>query len=471
MLCYHLEVDAPLSFAKGHPMENHPMFTVAFRTLGCKLNACETAEMQEAARARGHEVVPWEVSATFRVINTCTVTGKTDRQCRHEIRRAKREHPECRVVVTGCFAQVSPEAVAALPEADVVLGNLDKQNLCDHLERLATEEAPAADGHVHVSSYRHGAPFAAGLISHFSGYTRAFLKVQNGCDHRCAYCIIPVARGPSRSMPLAMVVEQVRLLRAQGYRECVLTGIHIGAWGRDTREGGLAQLLLALAAESRVGDAFRVRLSSIEPMEITDEVIEVMREAGDVFADHFHVHLQSGCDSVLARMNRLYDSRAYGGRITALHDSFPDAAIGADVIVGFPGETDVEFERTLGFIRDLPLTYLHVFSYSDRPGTAASAMPDKVAPDVIKERGVRLRALGAAKSAAHRDHLAGRVFCALGLHRFDQEAGSGVLALTGNYQQVALPEGECAPNRFVRVRLIEQGAEGVWSGRRAGEGR
>jgi threonylcarbamoyladenosine tRNA methylthiotransferase MtaB len=419
--------------------------------------------MQQAVSACGFTVVAWHASADFRVINTCTVTAKTDRQCRHEIRRAKREHPACRVVVTGCFAQVSPAAASALPEADLVLGNLDKQNLAEHLRRLADQGSLSAASRVVVTPYASDTPFSRDFITHFTGYTRAFLKVQNGCDHRCAYCVIPAARGPSRSMRLADVLEQVKLLGDRGFREIVLTGIHVGAWGRDTGEGELPLLLSALAAEAtRAERPLRFRLSSTEPMEITNGVIEVMHAAGDVFADHFHVPLQSGSDSVLARMNRPYRSRQYLERIESIRASFPDAAIGADVIVGFPGETDEEFEDTMSFVRCTPLTYLHVFSYSDRLDTAASRMPGKVVPEVIAERGLRLRSVGAGISAAHKSRLAGRVFPALVLRR--REAEGDLLALTGNYQQVSLSDAGDSVNVFVRARLLRQREDGAWEG-------
>ena len=295
----------------GTPFAGTP--TVAFRTLGCKLNQCETAQMEEALVARGYRVVAWEEPATVKVLNTCTVTAKTDRSCRHEARRAKRRDPLSRVVVTGCFAQVAAEQVAAIPEVDLVLGNLDKHRLGDHLDRLLVPSPPGVsagrDRRVAptVTAYDGSRVFEGEFIHHFAGYTRAFLKVQNGCDACCSYCIIPAARGPSRSMPLADVLHQVRLLGEQGYREVVLTGIHLGAWGRDTGEGSLADLLAGLL-ETR--DVERYRLSSTEPMEVDDRVLAVMRRGGDRFADHFHVPLQSGSDAVLRQMNRPYDAAA-----------------------------------------------------------------------------------------------------------------------------------------------------------------
>ena len=265
-----------------------------------------------------------------------------------------------------------------------------------------------------MTPYQTAPVFHGDFFRHFSGYTRAFLKVQNGCDNACSYCVIPEARGPSRSMLLADVATQVRMLADQGFREVVLTGIHLGAWGRDTGEGSLADLLAALTG---FHETLRFRLSSTEPMEVDDRVIHVMQAAGERFAQHLHVPLQSGSDTVLRRMNRPYRSEAYLQRVSAIRGAFPDAAIGADVIVGFPGETDEEFAQTLALVERAPLTYLHVFSYSDRPGTRASAMKDKVPPEVIAVRGGHLRSLGARKDREFQDRFQGAVLEALDAQR------------------------------------------------------
>ncbi len=433
--------------------------SVAFRTLGCKLNQCETAQMEEALAAEGYQTVPWEEPAAIRVLNTCTVTGKTDRTCRHEIRRAKRRDPDARLVVTGCYAQVSPEKVAAIPGVELILGNIDKLHLPAHLDALLDVEtsmpAVAEKAVQEITPYDEATSFHGDFITHFSGYTRAFLKVQNGCDARCSYCVIPAARGRSRSMPLNEVLQQTRLLAAGGYQEVVLTGIHLGAWGRDTGEGSLADLLRALADDPTVA---RYRLSSTEPREIDDRVLSVIQAAGPRFAHHLHVPLQSGADSVLRRMNRPYNAAAYADRVWAIRRSLPDAAIGADVIVGFPGETEEEFEQSLRLVDELPLTYLHVFSYSDRPGTPASVLPGKVDPETIHVRNERLRVLGARKNGAFQARFAGRELTALLLHQTDGERRVG---LTGNYIEV-LTDRAARPNTFASVRLRRRLADGRW---------
>ena len=493
---------------------------VAFRTIGCKLNQCETAQMQETLRMAGYDLVGWAERADVRVLNTCTVTAKSDRTCRREIRLARRLDPGCLVAVTGCYAQVDPEVVAAIPGVDLVLGNMEKLRLTDFLDKLLTDAAapeddltPAAatDGDfapaavpargsagevsptlkspsgtcpgtvaAHQASHaRHqgdrvvdarlGPPLTAvsaypahpdfdrEFITHFYGYTRAFLKIQTGCDSHCSYCVIPLARGPARSMPRGEVVDQMRLLAGQGFREVVLTGINLGSWGRDTGEARLPDLLDDLV---RAGGVPRYRLSSIEPLEVDRELLDAVGNAGGRVAHHFHLPLQSGSDSVLTRMNRPYLSLEYGLVLNELRRRFPDAAIGADVIVGFPGETEDEFMETYELVERLPLTYLHVFGYSDRPGTAASKMRSKVHPETIQARSAKLRDLGACKLKAFQERFLGRELRALVLR---ERAGEGRFAgLTGNYIEVEVSGDDSLINRFVNVRIEGPGEAGRW---------
>jgi len=409
---------------------------VAFRTIGCKLNHCETAQMQESFQKDGFRLVDWDEAADVRVINTCTVTAKSDRTCRREIRAAKRLDPACIVAVTGCYAELDPAAVASIPGVDLVVGNKDKLSLhrC-----FATPYSGRLDDEVDVDSE---------FISHFHGYTRAFLKIQNGCDSRCSYCIIPTVRGPARSMPATTVLEQIRLLAERGYREVVLTGINLGSWGRDSGEGCLAELLESLLEETTVG---RYRLSSIEPLETRGPLLDVIEAAGERVARHFHLPLQSGCDSVLRRMNRPYTSSEYLGVVHDLIGRFPDAALGGDVIVGFPGETEDDFEATRSFVEATPFTYLHVFSYSDRPGTAASLMKDKVHPDVIHRRSEVLRSIGRNKNLSFQSRIAGSLQRALILR--ERTADDRPIGLTGNYVEVVAAAGGPLTNTFIRGRL------------------
>lgn len=517
--------------------------TVAFRTFGCKLNQCETAQMQEGLQEAGYRLVDWREPADVRVVNTCTVTAKSDSDCRREIRLAKRADPHSKVVVTGCYAQVDPLAIAQLPGVDLVLGNPDKMRLAQALGKLWSDAGgavlPAGAGHaarpaatpaatpaadpaaapatageggplIRVSPYDGETEFEAESFTHFHGYTRAFLKVQNGCDAHCAYCIIPTARGPARSLPARKVLEQVRLLAERGFREIVLTGINLGAWGRDTGEGSLADLLELLLAASgpasgsggpgsgdgadgggsghrdgtdgggpgdgdgrgngdsgedgwsttRGARLLRFRLSSVEPLDIDARLTQVIARAGERVAHHFHLPLQSGADSVLARMGRPYRSADYLRVVETLAARFPQAALGADVIVGFPGESDKEFAQTLALVKKAPLTYLHVFSYSDRPGTRASRMRPKVAPETIRARSLALRQLGEHKKAAFRQRLRGTPQRALVLA--EQAPDGRWVAITGNYQEVLVAGDDSLVNRFVRVRLETVRADGRW---------
>jgi threonylcarbamoyladenosine tRNA methylthiotransferase MtaB len=459
--CYHRPV-------LERPTTTHSGTSVAFRTVGCRLNQCETAQMQEALSKAGFLVVDWEQPAQVRVVNTCTVTAKSDRSCRHEIHAAKRLHPECLLAVTGCLAQVAPETLADLPEVDLVLGNPDKQDLAGHLATALRARASAQEAGSHqsgastvaVSLYPKRLLFESESFAHFRGRTRAFLKIQTGCDSRCSYCIVPLARGPARSMPKAAVVEQVSLLTKQGYREIVLTGIDLGSWGKDTGEGSLADLLVLLLDDQRVPSLGRLRLSSVEPLELDASLLDVVWRAGDRMARHFHLPLQSGSDSVLERMARPYSGAQYLEVARDLARRLPDAAIGADIIVGFPGETEAEFEDTLALVNASPLTYLHVFGYSDRPGTAAQAMGEKISPEVIKRRSERLRRLGANKKQAFRGRLVGSEQRALVL---DESAEDGrLVGLTGNYMEVLVENDGSLLNRFVRVRLDRPLAAGRW---------
>jgi threonylcarbamoyladenosine tRNA methylthiotransferase MtaB len=438
------------------PVDNPtaPGSSVAFRTIGCRLNQCETAQMQESLAAAGYRLVDWRQPADVRVINTCTVTAKSDRTCRHQIRLAKRLDPECTVVVTGCFAQVDPAAVAAIPGVDLVLGNLDKLRLAEALRQAAAGPLVA------VSAYGDRPRFEGRSFSDFHGYTRAFLKIQNGCDSHCAYCVVPQARGPARSMPAAEVLEQVSLLVGRGFREIVLTGINLGSWGRDSGEGTLADLLESLLRLRGPGGPGRLRLSSIEPLEVDQALMEVIERAGERVAHHFHLPLQSGSDSVLERMGRPYRASEYLAVAAELARRFPDAALGADLITGFPGETDEESAETLAFVERAPLTYLHVFSYSDRPGTRATAMRPKVSPETIHARGLALRSLGERKDAAFRDRLRGSEQRVLVLK--ERGVGGRLVGITGNYMEVLLEGDDALANRFVRALLERPGPDGRW---------
>lgn len=338
----------------------------AFYTLGCKANQFDTQALEQLARARGHEIVPFSAPADVYVINTCTVTAESDRKSRQMVRGARRRAPEAVIGICGCFAQVSPEAASALG-ADVVFGTRDRERFLTLLEQAFAGRSPET----HVAPYARGEAFEFLPAGGFEGRTRALLKVQDGCDNYCTYCMIPYSRGHVRSLPLADAVSEVQRLRGEGYLEIVLTGIEISSYGLDFRDGtGLADLLEALC---RAAPEVRIHLGSLEPRTVTREFCRRMAALPNLLP-HFHLSLQSGCDATLLRMHRRYDTARFYESVSLLREFFPHAGITADLITGFPGETEEEFTETLAFLRKCSFSAMHVFPYSERPGTPAAAM-------------------------------------------------------------------------------------------------
>jgi threonylcarbamoyladenosine tRNA methylthiotransferase MtaB len=425
--------------------------TVAFATLGCKLNQYDTAEVQALLEARGFRAVPFETPAQVYVINTCTVTARADHSGRQAIRRAVARNPDAVVVVTGCYAQTAPGAVAAIPGVDMVLGTRDKYGLPELLAQAGKRARPL----VRVSEVLGAAPPPAIPLRRFApGYTRAFVKVQDGCQHRCSFCIVPFARGGSRSQPVALVVEQVEGLVGAGYREVVLTGVDLGHYGWDlaprTTLAALARRLLDVRGLARV------RLSSVLPAYFTEELLELV--AGERrICRHLHVPLQSGADRILRAMRRPYTAAMYRALVERLAGAVADLGLGTDVITGFPGETDADFEETAALVGALPFTYLHVFSYSDRRGTeAARRATPRVPPDAIRRRTARLRRLGAVKALGFRRAQVGRELSVLVLEHRDRGTGR-LVGLTDNYLEVAFPGPDGLMRGFARVRATGPG--------------
>jgi threonylcarbamoyladenosine tRNA methylthiotransferase MtaB len=424
--------------------------TAALATLGCKTNQFESAALEEQLGAAGWTIVPFDAGAELVIVNTCTVTAATDSQSRNLIRRARRLNPDCRVVVTGCYAQVDPAALRALPGVALVLGNAEKQDLL----RLLGEEGSEK---VYVSDLREAGGSVPSLTS-FAERSRAFVQIQNGCNAFCSYCIIPFARGPSRSVAPELVLEQVQQLVAAGYPEVVLTGIHIGGYGFDLETpSNLVTLIKRLLASSAV---HRLRLGSIEPTEIPEELIELLTTS-PALCPHLHIPLQAGDDAVLARMNRHYDTTFFRALIEDLTARIPDLAIGLDLIAGFPGESEAEFAHTIKLIEALPVTHLHVFPYSKRPGTPASLMAGQVAPEVIKERAAQLRALGIAKLEAFTRSFIGRE-----LEVVVEGGGKGgvLRGISRNYLPIRFAGAAALVGQAVTVEIVgvdAQGAHGV----------
>ncbi len=368
-------------------------------TLGCKTNQFESAAMAEQLQQAGYCPVDFEAGADLVLINTCTVTAATDSQSRNLIRRARRLNPGVRIIVTGCYAQIDPQSLCDLPGVSLVVGNQEKSQL---LELLLKDDAQHK---VHVGDIRAQESFEPLEINTFEQRSRAFVQIQNGCDAFCAYCIIPYARGRSRSASIEEVVGQVERLSAAGYPELVLTGIHIGQYGLDLQpKTDLLGLLRAIEDSAFSG---RLRLGSIEPNELNDELLRYIASAGWI-CPHLHIPLQAGENSVLQRMNRHYSCEDYAALLDRVHELIPDAAVGLDIIAGFPGETDEQFESTVAFLKELNFSHLHVFPFSRRQGTPAAQMGGQLPGDVIKERAARLREVGDEKNLRYRSSFIGR---------------------------------------------------------------
>jgi threonylcarbamoyladenosine tRNA methylthiotransferase MtaB len=410
------------------------------QNFGCRATQADGAALESLLAAKGLDACPERNAADLVILNTCTVTSSADDDVRQTIRRVHRENPAARILVTGCYAQRAPAELAAMAGVHWVVGNSHKTQIAE-LVTISGEAAPY-HGNIHVGDIFAQHDFLSAPVEDASGdRTRPNLKIQDGCNNRCSFCIIPFVRGRSRSAPPEQVVEQVRNL-ARRYREVVLSGINLGRWGREP--GGtmrLAGLIRRLLAET---DIERLRLSSVEPMDFSDDLLGLIAESPRI-ARHVHAPLQSGSDRILRRMHRKYRPRHYADRILKARRLMPDAAIGADVMVGFPGETDADFEDSRRFIESLPFTYLHVFTYSERPGTPAAADPNSVPMAVRKERNRVLRDLAAAKNLAFRRLMVGRTLSAVTLHE------SGV-ALTENYLKVELASAR-EPNQLVFLRI------------------
>jgi len=364
----------------------------AIATLGCKVNQYESAGIVEALTEKGFSHVPFTGEADIYIVNTCTVTGKTDYQSRQLIRRAHRANPAAQIIVTGCYAQIAPHELAALPGVAMVVGTEAKERIPAIITRGTGRQTNIA-----VSEIARKGTFSGLFPATFPGHTRAYLKIQDGCNSFCSYCIIPYARGRSRSLPEDEVLRQVRNLSQAGYREVILTGIHLGMYGNDLSPRSSLITILRKIEEDRPVE--RLRLSSIEPMEVTDDIIAHLTQS-DILCRHLHIPLQSGDNSILQSMKRVYDKNLFQERIDKIVAAIPDIAIGIDVMVGFPGEGDAEFELTRALIEGMPVAYCHVFPYSPRPGTEASHLADQVSDSDKKARGRILREIGYRKRTA-----------------------------------------------------------------------
>jgi len=425
--------------------------TVAVSTLGCRLNQVESQEMLSLLERHGFRAVPEGEPAGIHIVNTCTVTGRADFSDRQLIRRIARESPGALLVVTGCYAQTAPGEVARIPGVDLVVGNQEKYRLPELLGDLGKRRRPEV-AVTDVSAAR-GVP--ASGFSRVSSRSRAFVKIQDGCHHRCAFCIVPAARGPSRSQEPSAVVDQIAALVEAGYREVTLTGVDIGHYGWD-----LAPRTTLAALIDRIGlvRGLRwLRLSSVLPAYFTEELIERVTAPG-LLAPHLHLPLQSGSDRVLRLMRRPYNVRMYRALAERLATAIPSLALGTDLIAGHPGERENDFSETAALVEALPFTYLHVFPYSARKGTEAARLPERVPARAIRERGLRLRELGRAKNLEFRRRLVGERPEVLVLAARDRETGF-LTGLTANYVEILFDGPASTARTFARVRITAAGTE------------
>jgi threonylcarbamoyladenosine tRNA methylthiotransferase MtaB len=432
------------------PGQAGPATRVSFVTLGCRLNQADTHQLQALLEARGYRTVSNAEQADVVVVNTCAVTARAELSDRQAIRRAARLRPEARIVVTGCWAQTDPDAVAALARVDLVIGNSDKARLP---ELLAATAAGQPRPRVEVTCVAGGPLTAVAPRPHPHGRARAFLKVQDGCQHRCAFCIVPRARGGSRSLEPAVVEAQVRGLVEVGHPEIVLTGVDLGHYGADLRpRTSLAALLVRLTA---VPGLRWLRLSSLLPAYFTEELLDVVTTS-PVIAPHLHLPLQSGSDRVLRSMRRPYTAGMYRRVVERLAAAIPRLGLGADLLVGFPGETAGDFAATLALVEALPFSYLHVFPFSARAGTEAARLAGRVPASTVTARARALRELGAVRGRRFREAMIGRLEEALVLETRDRVSGR-LVGLTGNFVEVAFAGPDRLRGGLARVRLTAVG--------------
>ncbi len=428
--------------------------SIAFKTLGCKVNQYDTEALKGLFRESGFRVLSFSKRADVYLINTCTVTHQAARKSRKMIRRAKKSNPRALVVAAGCYSQAQPDEISSLKEADLVLGTRNRSQLPGLVkERLAGEEGPKNL----VEDYLRGDAYEELGVRGFTGHTRAMVKVQEGCEQHCSYCLVPEARGPLRSRSLEQTLEEIRALVAAGYDEVVLTGIHLGAYGKEQKGMSLSRLVTTILEEVELP---RLRLSSLEMGEVDDLLLEVMA-ADKRLCRHLHLPLQSGSDKILSSMKRPYRAEEYRQRALFMLEKIPGLALTTDLMVGFPGEAQEDFDQTLKLVEGLPLSGLHVFPFSPRPGTPAFGFQNRVSAQVKKKRSARLMAAGKQKMKEFNSNFLGQTLEVLIEEERDLSSGS-LVGLTDNYIRLYLEGEEDLKGRMVALRLEKLTTDGVW---------
>jgi len=416
-------------------------------TLGCKVNQAESEAVALDLLSSKWLTARESEEADICIVNTCAVTQKAAMQSRQAVRRAIRANPNAQIFVTGCYAQTAPQEIKAIDGVNYIVGHGEKHAI-GHMIRSGGDRTPGQAISI-CGDIRRKRPFASMPIANTVLRTRTFLKIQDGCDAFCTYCIVPYARGRSRSMPLADIVDNIGKLAKAGYREVVLTGIHLGAYGHDLSP--VTDLATAMERIKEVRPIERVRLSSIEPFEFTAKVLQQTLNS-DIFCRHFHIPLQSGDAGILKNMGRPYSPQFFGDLINKIHRFLPDAAIGVDALIGFPGESDSAFENTYNLIEKLPISYLHVFPFSARPGTRAANLPDKVDAGISKDRCQRMRILGDEKRMKFYQGFVGQVLPIL--IETEREASTNLLkGISSNYLPVLIDAGDSLKNKIVDVKI------------------
>jgi threonylcarbamoyladenosine tRNA methylthiotransferase MtaB len=422
---------------------------VAFHTLGCKLNFAETSTISRSFPSENFERVSANSKADIYIINTCSVTDAADRKCRQAIKKFIGLSPGAFIVVVGCYAQLKPQEISSIPGVDLVLGMNEKFEISDYIQGINKNQKTEIHSCGLSASDRFNPSYSLG------DRTRSFLKVQDGCDYWCSYCTIPRARGRSRNPGIAEIIKEAELISAKGVKEIVLTGVNVGDFGKSTGDTftGLIEELV------KVGGIERFRISSIEPNLLTDELIELVSE-NEKILPHFHIPLQSGCNKILAQMRRRYTTEIFASRVRKVLEKLPLAGIGADVIVGFPGESDSDFEDTYSFLDNVPLSYLHVFTFSERPDTPAELLPDKVTYRDKETRNKRLIQLSQKKNLIFKELNIGEVTNVL----FENTRYDGLITgFTSNYIKVEAPWDSDLAGRVRKVRLKDLSASGRMS--------